>query len=63
MKGVNLPGPTVGEIAAALDGQTARLTLANGRTSDLIALADACQAQQAQTAKALAPRPWWRFTP
>ena len=61
IKGVALPGPTVGEIAAALDGQTARLDLANARTADVIAITEACDARANEVRAALEPRrPWWR---
>ena len=54
-------GATVADLGAALDGQTAKLDQANGRTSDLIAIADMCQAQQDKVLAQLHPKPWWRF--
>jgi hypothetical protein len=51
-----------GDLWSALDAQTARLDQANGRTADVIAMADACQTHQAKVIATLAaPRPWWRF--
>lgn len=55
------PGATVADLGAALDGQTAKLDQANGRTADVIRIADACQAQQDKVLQTLAPKPWWRF--
>jgi hypothetical protein len=57
------PDATVGQVLVALDGQTTRLDQANGRTADLIALADACQARQAAVLKSLDPPKWYeRFS-
>lgn len=59
---IPLPGKglTVGELAVALDGQTARLDQANGRMADVVAIADTCQARQAAVLKELVPsKPWW----
>lgn len=53
-------GATVGDLATALDGQTARLDQANGRTQDVIDIAEACKARQAEVLKALQPKPWWK---
>lgn len=51
-----------GDLWSALDDQTARLDQANGRTADVIAMADACQQHQAKVIASLAPpHPWWRF--
>lgn len=64
MRGTQLP-PTdakAGGLWAALDAQTDRLDRANGRTSDVIAIADNCQAQQLKTQQQLQPRrPWWKL--
>lgn len=55
-------GANVGELGGALDGQTASLDQANGRTADVVAMADACKAHQDAVLKTLTPRrPWWRF--
>lgn len=54
-------GATVGELGSALDGQTGRLDKANGRTADLVAIADTCQAQQAKVLAELKAKPWWAF--
>ncbi len=56
------PTETVGALAVRYDAQTAALDRANGRTDDLVQLADLCQAQQQAVLKALnPPAPWWRF--
>lgn len=66
MKGTPLPRPeaTKGEIASALDGQTARLDLANGQKSDILAIVDQCKVRQQAVLKAILPKPpaWevWR---
>jgi len=48
--GVEMPGlnAAVGEIWAALDGQTGRLDQANGRTKDTIGIVKRCEARDAQ---------------
>ena len=51
---------TAGGLWSALDDQTARLDRANGRTADVVAMADACQAHQSKAAADLKPRPWWK---
>jgi hypothetical protein len=51
---------TAGDLWTALDGQTGRLDQANGRTADLISIAEACQARQAAVVRQLEPKPWWR---
>ncbi len=64
MKPVPLPAPdaTKGDLATALDGQTARLDLANGHTADLAALIDRCIVRQDAVLKALQPPPpAWEF--
>jgi hypothetical protein len=38
-----------------------RLDEANGRVSDLVTLADACQARQRQALVQLSPHPRWAF--
>lgn len=50
---------TVGQIWISLDDQTNRLDQANGRTSDLAAIAKACQAQQQAVVASLQSKPWW----
>lgn len=52
---------TVADALDALDGQTMRLEQANGRTADVIAMTEACDARSAQVAKQLRPRKWWPF--
>jgi hypothetical protein len=45
-----------------LDGQTGQLDQANGRTADVIAIAEACDRRSAEVLAALQPkRPWWRL--
>jgi len=52
---------TAGGLALALDGQTARLDRANGRTADIIAMVDACDKRAAEVVEALKPKKrWWR---
>lgn len=48
-----------GDLATALDGQTTQLDRANGRSSDLIAIADTCQTRQQAVLEALNPPPWY----
>lgn len=50
---------TVGDALDALDGQTAALDQANGRTADVIAITEACDARTAEVAQQLKPRKWW----
>jgi len=53
---------TAGGLALALDGQTARLDRANGRTADIIAMVDACDKRAAEVVEALKPKKsWWRL--
>lgn len=61
VKGIGLLrlGATVGDLGAALDGQTARLDQANGHTADVVAIADACQKRQLELLEQLKPAPWW----
>ncbi len=54
------PTETAGGLVVRYDRQTANLDQANGRTGDVIALADACQARQAAILTTLNPPPWWR---
>lgn len=62
VKSAALPGPTVGELAAFGDAQTAKLDLANQRTADAIAITEACDARADRVRAALdPPRPWWKF--
>lgn len=51
---------TAGDLWEAFDGQTTQLDQANGRSADLVAIADGCQARQAAVLKALLPKPWWK---
>lgn len=53
------PDATAGQALTALDDQTTRLDMANGRSADLVAIADGCQARQAAVLDALQPHPWW----
>ena len=50
---------TAGDIWQALEGQTTQLDQANGRTSDLIEIADSCQKRQVAVLNALNPPPWY----
>jgi hypothetical protein len=52
---------TVGKWIAFGDAQTGQLDKANGRTSDTLSIVQKCEARDAETAKALKPRPWWRI--
>lgn len=49
----------VRDIAKFGNDQTDKLDQANTRNSDLIGIADGCQARQQAVLTALAPRPWW----
>lgn len=49
----------VADLAKFADAQTDKLDQANGRTSDLIAIADTCQKRQQAVLTALAPKPWY----
>jgi hypothetical protein len=50
-----------GDALTALDGQTAALDRANGRTADVIAIVDTCDKRSAEVFEALKPkRPWWK---
>lgn len=51
---------TAGDWIVAMDGQTTQLDQANGRASDLVAIADGCQARQQAVLSALNPKPWWQ---
>lgn len=61
--GVPLPpkAASVGQIGDALDGQTRNLDTANGRTADVIAITEACDARSAEVAEQLKPKKWWPF--
>lgn len=50
----------MGDWIAFADRQTAALEKANGRTADTVAIVKKCEARDAQVAKALKPRPWWK---
>jgi hypothetical protein len=43
---------TAGALWIALDDQTARLDMANGRTADVLAITQQCEAQRAKAAPA-----------
>jgi hypothetical protein len=47
------PDATAGALWIALDGQTARLDMANGHTADVAAIIDRCEIERAK----LAPPP------
>jgi hypothetical protein len=49
-------GATVGDLAVALDGEAMRRSQANGRTSDVIAMIDACDQRSAEVLEALKPK-------
>lgn len=54
------PDATAGDALTALDGQTAALDKANGRTSDVIAIVETCDRRSVEVFTALQPRrPWW----
>lgn len=56
VQGTKLPvGATISDLAVALDTQTARLDMANGRTADMISLIQKCDARNAEIVKELAP--------
>ena len=55
------PDVTAGGLWIALDGQTARLDMANGHTSDVIAIVDNCEAQRAKATPA--PSFWTSLRP
>lgn len=55
------PDADAGTALNRLDGQTAKLDLANGRTTDVIAITDACDKRSAEVFEALQPkRKWWK---
>lgn len=56
VKGTAIPGPTVGEISAALDSQTSKLDQANGRTSDVVAIVDVCDRHNTAAIDKIRPR-------
>lgn len=49
-------GSDVGGLGQALDGQTARLDQANGRTSDVITVVDDCDRRNAELLKSIQPK-------
>jgi len=59
--GVPLPRPdaTAGDLGTALDGQTGRLETANGRTADVIAAQERCEAIRRGMIEAAKPPPSW----
>ncbi len=52
------PTATAGEALATLSAMTSRLDLSNGRTSDLIALAESCDARMAEAQAEVKPKTW-----
>jgi hypothetical protein len=60
--GVPLPGldAVIGEVFAALDGQTGRLDQANGRTRDSIGIVERCEKRDQEAVKR-ATRRWWQI--
>ena len=62
--GAPLPPATAGkpELWVGLDGQTSRLDLANSHTSDVVAIADSCQAEQDKLFQSLqVKKHWYQF--
>jgi hypothetical protein len=57
------PDATAGALGDALDGQTANLDRANGRTADVIEIVEACYARADRVAAELMKpkRPSWMF--
>jgi hypothetical protein len=55
-----LPGAetTAGALWIALDDQTARLDLANGRTADVLSITERCEAERARAAAPKRPGLW-----
>ena len=58
MEGVDIPGDTAtaGDLWTALDGQTGRLDVANGRTADALDLIARCEARDAAAVKRARPK-------
>lgn len=52
---------TIGDWIGFADAQTGQLEKANDRTRAVIFIVTACDKRDAETVKALTPRPWWRF--
>lgn len=62
MAGADLPaGNTVGDWIAFGDAQTGQLDKANDRTKASITIVERCDKRDADTVKALKPKPWWQF--
>lgn len=64
IRGTPLPpaDADAGDLWVAIDGQTARLDLANQRADRIHAIYGACEAQQAKVKALLTPkRPWWKL--
>lgn len=63
VKSTPLPSETAsqGQLWTSLDDQTARLDQANGKTADVLSIADQCEAEKVKARAAVAPkRPWWK---
>jgi hypothetical protein len=54
------PTETAGQLATRYDAAITALDQANGRTADVVQLADLCQQRQAAILAALNPPPWWK---
>ena len=52
---------TIGDWIGFADAQTGQLEKANDRTAAVIAIVTACDKRDAETVKALTPRPWWKL--
>ena len=53
--------PTISDVMIYADAATARIDMANDRTSDTMSIIEACEKQNAKSAEKLRPKPWWRF--
>ncbi len=53
------PDATLADVGQALDGQTGRLETANGRTADVIAAGERCEAIRRAMIEAAKPPPSW----
>lgn len=53
-------GATVGDLGAKLDAQTANLDRANGRTSDVLQIMDACDRRNQGIIREMTKKPWWK---
>lgn len=52
-------GVAVGDWIAFGDAQTGQLDKANDRTASTLSIVGKCEARDAETVKALTPKPWW----